>query len=43
MTGYTRNAILDRGHFDAGVQMISKPFSFDELADKVRKRLDAWL
>ena len=42
MTGYARNAILDRGHFD-GVQMIGKPFSFDELADKVRKRLDAWL
>ena len=42
MTGYARNAILDRGRFD-GVQMIGKPFSFDELADKVRKRLDARL
>jgi PAS domain S-box-containing protein len=42
MTGYARNAILDRGRFDA-VQMIGKPFSFDELGDKVRKRLDARL
>ena len=41
MTGYTRNALADRGHFDPGVHMIGKPFSFEELADKVRKRLDA--
>ena len=41
MTGYTRNAIVHHGRLDAGIQMISKPFSFEELADKVRERLDA--
>jgi PAS domain S-box-containing protein len=41
MTGYTRNAIVHHGRLDAGIHMISKPFSFEELADKVRERLDA--
>jgi PAS domain S-box-containing protein len=41
MTGYTRNAIVHHGRLDAGVHMIGKPFSFDELAAKVRERLDA--
>ena len=39
-TGYTRNAIVHHGRLDAGVQMISKPFSFDELAAKIRTLLD---
>jgi PAS domain S-box-containing protein len=41
MTGYTRNAIVHHGRLDAGINMISKPFSFEELAAKVRQRLDA--
>jgi nitrogen-specific signal transduction histidine kinase/CheY-like chemotaxis protein len=41
MTGYTRNAIIHRGRLDAGLNPISKPFSFEELAAKVRQRLDA--
>jgi CheY-like chemotaxis protein len=41
MTGYTRNAIVHNGRVDAGINMISKPFSFEELAAKVRQRLDA--
>ncbi len=41
MTGYTRNAIIHHGRLDAGVHMIGKPFSFEELAAKVRERLDA--
>jgi signal transduction histidine kinase/CheY-like chemotaxis protein len=39
-TGYTRNAIVHQGRLDAGVQMIGKPFSFDELGAKVRTLLD---
>ena len=34
-TGYTRNAIVHHGRLDAGVQMIGKPFSFNELGAKV--------
>jgi hypothetical protein len=36
-----RNAIVHHGRLDAGVHMIGKPFSFEELAAKVRERLDA--
>ena len=39
-TGYTRNAIVHHGRLDAGVQMIGKPFSFNELGAKVRTLLD---
>ncbi len=39
-TGYTRNAIVHHGRLDAGVQMIGKPFSFSDLAAKVRTLLD---
>ena len=41
MTGYTRNAIIHQGRLDLGINMISKPFSFEELAAKVRQVLDA--
>lgn len=39
-TGYTRNAIVHNGRLDAGVNLISKPFTFRELAEKVRRLLD---
>jgi PAS domain S-box-containing protein len=39
-TGYTRNAIVHHGRLDPGIHLIGKPFSFQELATKVRARLD---
>ncbi|WP_157460862.1 ATP-binding protein [Bradyrhizobium genomosp. I (2014)] len=39
-TGYTRNAIVHDGRLDAGVNLLSKPFTFRALAEKVRKILD---
>jgi CheY-like chemotaxis protein len=39
-TGYSRNAIVHHGRLDAGVQLISKPFTFEELAKRVRDVLD---
>ncbi len=39
-TGYTRNAIVHNGVLDAGVDLIGKPFTVDELAVKVREVLD---
>ena len=39
-TGYTRNAIVHNGRLDAGVNLLSKPFTFCGLAEKVRKVLD---
>jgi PAS domain S-box-containing protein len=39
-TGYTRNAIVHHGRLDPGVHLVSKPFSFQELATRIRPRLD---
>jgi CheY-like chemotaxis protein len=39
-TGYSRNAIVHHGRLDPGVQLISKPFTFEELAKRVRDVLD---
>jgi PAS domain S-box-containing protein len=39
-TGYARNAIVHHGRLDRGVQLITKPFSFEDLAAKVRDVLD---
>ncbi|WP_343639684.1 response regulator [Roseateles sp.] len=39
-TGYARNAIVHNGRLDKGVQLISKPFSFDDLAAKLREVLE---
>jgi signal transduction histidine kinase len=39
-TGYTANAVVHGGVLDAGVQFISKPFTLDQLAAKVRAVLD---
>ena len=40
-TGYARNAIIHHGRLDKGVQLITKPFSFNDLASKVRDVLDS--
>jgi CheY-like chemotaxis protein len=39
-TGYSRNAIVHHGRLDAGVQLIGKPFTQQELAQRVRDVLD---
>lgn len=39
-TGYARNAIVHHGRLDSGVQLITKPFTFRELAARVRDVLD---
>jgi PAS domain S-box-containing protein len=39
-TGYARDAIVHHGRLDHGVQLITKPFTYAELATKVRDVLD---
>jgi PAS domain S-box-containing protein len=41
MSGYTDGAISQHGVLDPETELLQKPFSFDELAQKVRKVLDA--
>jgi PAS domain S-box-containing protein len=40
-TGYARNAIVHDGRLDAGVDLITKPFSQARLAEKLRDIIDA--
>jgi len=40
-TGYTRDAVVKDGVIDDGVTLMSKPFTFEQLATKVRTVLDA--
>jgi CheY-like chemotaxis protein len=40
MTGYSRNAIVHQGRLDAGVELIQKPLTGEQLAAAVRKMLD---
>lgn len=39
-TGYSRNAIVHHGRLDAGVRLLQKPFTFDQLASRIRQVLD---
>ncbi len=39
-TGYARNAIVHQGRLDQGVQLITKPFSYADLATRIRDLLD---
>jgi PAS domain S-box-containing protein len=38
-TGYARNAIVHQGRLDSGVQLLTKPYTFDELARKIESVL----
>jgi PAS domain S-box-containing protein len=39
-TGYARNAIVHHGRLDAGVELVTKPFTYADLAARVRDVLD---
>jgi CheY-like chemotaxis protein len=39
-TGYSRNAIVHHGRLDHGVHLLTKPFTFEQLANRVRDVLD---
>ncbi|MDQ8755807.1 PAS domain-containing protein [Sphingosinicella sp. LHD-64] len=39
-TGYARNAIVHHGRLDAGVELITKPFAYADLAARIRDMLD---
>jgi PAS domain S-box-containing protein len=39
-TGYARNAIVHDGRLDPGVEVVLKPFSYSDLAVKIRRAFD---
>jgi CheY-like chemotaxis protein len=40
VTGYTRNAIIHQGRLDPDIDLLTKPFTAEALARKVRAILD---
>jgi PAS domain S-box-containing protein len=40
-SGYTENAIIHHGRLDPGLELLSKPYTRDQLAAKLRRVLDA--
>lgn len=40
ITGYADNAAIINGHLDPGVQVMSKPFSMEKLADRIRSIIE---
>jgi CheY-like chemotaxis protein len=39
-SGYTQNSIVHGGRLDVGIELLSKPYSRDTLAHRIRKMLD---
>ena len=41
MSGYSRDAIVDQGRLEPGVEMMQKPLTQEVLADRIRAALDS--
>ena len=39
-TGYARNALTHAGRLDSGVELIAKPYTYQELGARVREVFD---
>ncbi|WP_426130436.1 PAS domain-containing protein [Pararhizobium sp. PWRC1-1] len=37
MTGYAENSVLDRGHLDPDMQIMTKPFQMDDFSQRIRE------
>ncbi len=40
-TGFSRNAVMHDGELDPGVNLLAKPYTFEQLAQRIRESLDA--
>ena len=40
VTGYAENAVLSHGHLDPGMQVLTKPFGMDALAERARRMIE---
>ena len=41
ITGYAENAVISHGHLDPGMHLLSKPFTMDQLASRIRDLIGA--
>ena len=41
ITGYAENAVIGNGHLDPGMQILTKPFALEALANKIREMIEA--
>jgi PAS domain S-box-containing protein len=41
ITGYAENAVLNHGHLDSGMHVMTKPFAMDALATRMRELIEA--
>jgi DNA-binding response OmpR family regulator len=41
ITGYAENAAITNGHLEPGMDVMSKPFSMDKLAARIRSIIEA--
>lgn len=41
ITGYAENAVLSHGHLDPGMHVLTKPFSLESLAGRIRELINA--
>jgi hypothetical protein len=42
ITGYPGNAVLSDGHLEPGMHMLTKPFTMESPANRIRKPIPAW-
>jgi len=40
MTGYAEKAVLSHGHLDPGMHVLTKPFTIEELAKRIKQMID---
>ena len=40
ITGYAENAVVGNGHLEPGMEVLTKPFAIDDLADRIRRLID---
>lgn len=40
ITGYAENAVMNHGHLDPGMHVMTKPFGMDELARRIRELIE---
>jgi CheY-like chemotaxis protein len=41
ITGYAENAVISHGHLDPGMHLLTKPFTMDRLASRIRDLIGA--